>query len=318
MAKKKAKPTLTGMRPASELDIQNPKPGLYLSVPLADYLLIDAFSASQGKEILKSPLHLDAYRRKGPDTDALRMGSLFDCMLFDSENLEREFVKTPLTYLNEKGEEKLWAKRGNSNAARAIKDKFEEDGKLLVNRNDWDAAEEMVATATGYKPIRRILAEGIPQVTMVWVDSDTGVLCKARVDWWRDDFLTDLKSTAEGGAQQLRWPREAKKYAYHVQAGAYVSARSHLCGGEIVPFKFIVVEKKPPYACMAYRTGEQTMKKGHRDWQAALRQYADCRDRNDWSRGYSDAEEVFEFISYDLVEHMTANDEIGGDDDSGI
>jgi len=322
MAKKK-KTTKTDPPPgqfqtADKLDIQDPQPGLYMGVPFVDYLLIDAFSASQAKEILKSPSHLAEFQRRGPDTDALRMGSLFDTMLFDGGSIKQHFAKTPLTYINDKGEDKLWAKRGNSGAARKIKEKLEEDGQLLVKRDDWEAAEEMVAAATGYPPIQRVLSKGTAQVTMIWIDSETGVLCKGRVDWWRDDFLADLKSILAGGAQQLRWPREAKKYSYHVQAGCYVSGRAHLCGGEIVPFKFIVVEKKAPYPRMVYRTGEQTMKKGESDWRAALRLYVDCRDRNDWSRGYSEAEEVFEYISYDLVEHMTANDDLEGSDDSGI
>ena len=310
MAKKKTNPEPYTFKPPADLNIADPQPGLYLDVPLADYLEVDAFSNSQAKEILKSPSHLAAYKLKGPDTDALRLGSLFDCMLFHSAMVPTEFVKAPEFFQNDKGEQKLWKKRAGSKAAKAYGQELTKDGRLLmVKRDAWDAAEEMVAAITGFEPIRRILAEGMAQVTMIWVDSRTGVLCKARVDWWRPDCLVDLKSVLAGGAEQQRWPREAKKHGYHVQTGAYVSGRSHLCGGEIVPFKFIVCEKKPPYARMAYRTGSATLKKGEEDWNRALDIFVECRETNQWGRGYSDAEEVFEFYSYDLVEHMTANDD---------
>jgi hypothetical protein len=181
----------------------------------------------------------------------------------------------------------------------------------MVKRSAFVDAHAMVAAVRAFPPTQRILAEGLPQVTMIWRDPKTDVLCKARPDWWRPDCTADLKTTLEGGAQQLRWPREASKHGYHVQAGAYTSGRAVLCGGEIVPFKFIVVEKVKPYPCMAYRTGSATMKKGDSEWNRALALYSECLDLDNWTRGYSDAEEVFELHSYDLTEHMTANDEEG-------
>jgi len=312
MAKKKTNPELAVFRPASELNLADPQPGLYLDVPLVDYLLIDAFSSSAAKQILISPSHLAEYKRKGPDTEALRLGSLFDCMLFDPDVVERDFVQAPEFFENDAGEQKLWKKRSGSKAAKRYGEELTDNGrKLMVAREAYDDAGEMIAAISGFKPIAKVLAEGTPQVTMIWIDSKTGVLCRARVDWWRPDSMADLKSILAGGAQQLRWPREVKKNGYQVQAGAYVSGRAHLCGGEIVPFKFLVCEKKAPYPRMCYRTGSATMKKGEEDWNRALGIYAECTEQNCWTRGYSESEEVFELLSFDLVEHLTANDDLG-------
>lgn len=312
MAKSKA----TCAKPAAEfqtadkLDLADPKPGLYLGVPLVDYLLIDAFSKSGATEILKSPSHYQTYKEEGIDTDAIRLGSLVDDILFDPAIVADTYVQAPLEYKNDKGDMKLWARRGNSNAARAYGAELTDNGRILmVKREAFEDGFAMVAAIRSFPPIARILAQGIPQVTMIWIDPATGILCRARPDWWRPDYTTDLKTILAGGAEQTRWPREVKKNGYHVQAGAYTSGRTILCGGEIVPFKFIVVEKNKPYARMAYRTGTATMRKGENDWNRALAIFAECGDQGRWDRGYSDAEEVFELHSYDLVEHMTANDE---------
>ena len=318
MAKKKTKPKLFGMSPAKTLDLDEPQPGIYTDVPFVDYLGIKAFSQSAAKAILKSPAHYQDYLRRPLDTEPLRLGKLFDALLFEPKSVRQEFSKTPLTYENEKGEEKLWAKRGNSNAARAIKEKLEEGGKLLVKRSDYEAAEAMVPKLRAFRPARVILADGLAQVTMIWIDSATGVLCKARVDWWRSMELVDLKSTLAGGAHQLQWPREIWKNRYDVQAGAYVSGRAHLCDGEIVPFVHMVSEKVPPYVPMVYQIGHDTQDKGEKEWARALNIYKGCVEIDVWG-GYSAEREIVECYSYNLVESMTANDLLGeGVDDLGI
>lgn len=317
--KKKSSRTTQAMLPASYLDLKNPKPGVYLGVPLLDYLEIDAFSQSQAKEILKSPAHLQAYLRKGPDTDALRLGSLLDARVFDPETVKRDFSQTPMFYENEKGEEKLWAKRSSSKAAAAIKEKLEEGGKLLVKRDAWEATEKMVESLISFPPAAKALSsKGTAQVTMIWIDSETGILCKARVDWWTDNAIYDLKSTLAGGAHQLQWPREIWKYRYDVQAGAYVSGRSHLCGGELVSFKWLVVEKVDPFMPMVYRIGPETQHKGDKEWARALSIFKECTEIDLWG-GYSTEEEMVECYSYNLVESMTAQDCLGeGVEDYGI
>lgn len=299
MSKKKAKPkpAIPAMLPASKLDLENPKPGLYLGVPFDDYLDIDAFSASQAKEILKSPAHLKKFMASPPDKTHLRLGSLTDCMLFEPDTTLERYAKIPETY-KEKGIERPWSKRGNSNTARTILTDLERGGKVSVKRDDWMRAESMYYAIRNHHGAMSLLETGIPQVTMIWIDPGTGILCRARVDWWTDEHIDDLKTTKDGGAHQLQWPREIKRWNYHVQVGAYLTGREILTGEEVL-FHWIVAEKEDPFNVMAYMCEPDTVSKGENDWQKACVIYEECKRLDYWG-GYSNEVEISGLYSWDL------------------
>ena len=316
MAKKKTKPK--GFKPAfleaSDLDPKKPKPGIYLNVPLLAYLSIDAFSQSMATKLLKSPAHLQAYLRKQKDTDAIRLGKLTDTMLFDGDKqVKLDFVQAPETYKNADGETKDWKRRGGSKAAKAHGEELTKGGQLvMVSRDAWEASEAMCASVRKHAAAKDVLADGVAQVTMIWEDPDTGILCKGRTDWWRVDSITDLKTTKEGGAHPLEWPRQMFWWRYDVQCGAYLEGRRILTGQE-VNYWFIVVEKEDPFNVMHYVLGPDTQGKGERSWSQACKLYAECQAINQWP-GYSSVPEITEMYSYHLNEGLTPNDVLGGFD----
>lgn len=93
--------------------------------------VITHLSFSRLTELAHSPLALQKYiTGDRVETDAMRQGTLLDCLLFEPETLERRF------FVAEKPDRR-------TNAGKAAWEEIQEkaDGKMLVTTEDYDAAQ---------------------------------------------------------------------------------------------------------------------------------------------------------------------------------
>lgn len=72
------------------------------------------------------------------------------------------------------------------------------DGKTIVDKVKYDMACTYGAMVRGHPACARLLAEGKPEVTVLYTDKDTGVEAKTRQDWGLspNGLVVDVKSTA--------------------------------------------------------------------------------------------------------------------------
>lgn len=122
----------------------------------------------------------------------------------------------------------------------------------------------------------------------VWMDSETGVLCKYRADIINEKhrIVADLKTTRDGSPQ--RFPKSIYDFGYHIQAAHYLEGvRAH--GIDVAEFVLIVVEKEPPYSVSLFRINDQDIEgrvsainRGRADRLAMLEIWRACRARNHW------------------------------------
>ena len=107
------------------------------------------------------------------------------------------------------------------------------EGKTILTKEEWERVAGMAQALAEEPALRPILREGRPEVTMVAKDPETGVLLKARLDWYAPKFTLDLKSfTAKRGASIDRAVTDAIYYErYWVMAYFYDYVR-RLATGE--------------------------------------------------------------------------------------
>ncbi|KKN83550.1 hypothetical protein LCGC14_0297890 [marine sediment metagenome] len=264
--------------------IECPEPGIYYGIPEETYHAWDAFSKSKVGELIKSPAHMQARLREGLDTAAVRLGSLTDTVVFDPDKLLERFSIQPSTYVDDKKETKPW--NINAKKCKEILAQLEATGKGKPISNAMYQAAMALREAVKHQPAAMgLLQHGQSQVSIVWDDPDTGVRCKARLDWyWPAHSITDLKTTKDGSLEGF--PREMNKYGYHIQAAVYTEAVAVHTGKDL-PF-FIIAAEKPArnHAVGVYQVGEDSILAGRNVWKRALYKYRECKENNHWP-GYS-------------------------------
>lgn len=140
-----------------------------------------------------------------------------------------------------------------------------------------------VARAVRRNPLAAgILSTGEPEKSMFWVDPETGITCRGRMDWVRDNALVDVKTAAYGKATPSAFAKEAANFDYPMQAAHYADGWEVLTGKR-VPFLFLVVEKEPPYMVRVHQLSEYDLEAGRERIRQARRLFAQYE-----SDGYPD------------------------------
>lgn len=126
---------------------------------------------------------------------------------------------------------------------------------------------------------------GQPEKSIVWTDD--GVMCRARLDWLRDDStaVDDLKSTSRSANPEV-YSRNLFATGGDVQAAMYVRGVEKLTG-ERPQFRWIVVETMPPYALSVVAPGPDVLAFGEAKVERAIALWRECVANDRWP-GYTE------------------------------
>ncbi len=269
--------------PTPKPTTKTPKPGVYHNVPFDEYLAWDAMNKSGVGPITKSPAHYQEFLANPPSSEAMSLGSLTDTLVFEEGALFDRFQIRPDTYEADDGTTKPW--RANANKCKETLAKLQASGKLVVSEGDYKAAVKLKEAVYAHRAAAEILGQGKPQVSILWVDRDTGVPCKARLDWVEPHVsIDDLKTTRTAGPDEF--PRECAKYLYHVQGAVYTDGWETLTG-ERLPFIIIAVEKGDKPKVAVYKMDKISLEAGRGVYKRALYAYKACKASGVWP-GYSE------------------------------
>jgi exodeoxyribonuclease VIII len=242
----------------------------------AQYHASGAWGSSLISTFIKSPAlaHLmitGAYRQS--ETPAMRFGTRFHSLLDPTSNFAAKHRKGP----DADRRTKVWAAADAEATAAGIE---------LIPADEWDALHAMVASVRA-NPIAMSLLNGAEHEVGFRMNAPQGpfqVQCRTDVIH-RFSHLADLKSTMDvddfGGS--------VSNYGYYRQAALYRWIVSHACGGELLPFSFIVVEKAIPYRCRVVDLNDEYLAIGSREVSSALEEIGRRTAENDWS-DHRDAE----------------------------
>lgn len=148
----------------------------------------------------------------------------------------------------------------------------------------------MIESLMAHYKIRRIIEESIKQESAFCKDPATGLMRKVRPDARGMDnqerlILADLKSTFRGGATEMAWQQHCARMAYHIQDSFYSDVYTDLMGPPF--FLFMVVERKPPYACRIFQLNPAGKKFAREKYKRAMEQFRKCQESGVWP-GYDE------------------------------
>jgi len=222
-------------------------------------------------QIHRSPAHLRAYLEGlRPPTPRMEFGQLVHAWVLEPDSIQSRYLRTPNFDRR--------TKAGKAGAAE-MEARAKESGMTMVDDETWDKATLIVAGVYRNKAAASILSKGDAEQSVIWINSETGEPCKARADWLRENFTTDVKITVDASLDAFG--RSIARYRYHVQDAHYRE------GFDSPRFVWIAVETEPPYAVAVYADNADMLSigKAHRD--ADLRLYAECKAKDQWP-GYPD------------------------------
>lgn len=280
------------------------KPGIYDDVSFDDYLEIDAVNQSLLKKMSRSASHCHAAMSE-PDEPSkpMRFGKLLHAGKLEPLTVARLYTVMDPYELDDANKTAKGVKTESKNTT-YYKTKVEEHkaanpGKEVVEQADFDQMVKMVQTIDADPDASRLFARGgTNEVTIVWVDEETGLLCKLRTDRLIQDewpTILDLKKAANADEDWhngvMSFPMQIGRIGYDVQAAWYVDGAKGATGKD-TNFLCVAVEDNAAcgmriYDLTAAHSGEPSWADiGRRKYRPWLRQFAECKKTGVWP-GYA-------------------------------
>jgi len=292
------------------------EPGLHFDVSFSDYCRIDAINASLLCKVLEStPGHaksrLDS--DEDDDTDAKRFGRLLHLAVLEPASFETDVRCLPPNPPRKPSQpQRLAANRSeNSQASIDFWDAWNADPREIIKVKEMAKLQGIMGSIRRTQCINYVTG-GRAEVTMVWIDPVTGLLCKGRLDFLQNqpwaDVISDIKKSAFL-IRADRWKRTVEQFSYHVKAAFYVDGYRTLTG-ETPWFVWLAVEDFPPYYSKPWKLnteppdaqdpGGLTYRAGQNLYRKALDVWAECLELNQFPAYGDDVEEI-ELNDYQLA-----------------
>lgn len=191
--------------------------------------------------------------------------------------------------------------RWDTNAAKAAVAAARERGAIPLKQADYDRVQAM-ATALREHPLAAALLHpaGKAEQSLFWQDPETGVWCRARIDWLpyftarrlpdgqfsNRLVIPDYKTCVSAAPDDLE--KAIYQHGYHQQADFYLRAIRVLYPHLVPPqFVFIFQEKEPPHLVTVAQPDPAALRIGAHLNREALHLYRECVQSGRWP-GYTD------------------------------
>lgn len=270
--------------------IPQPRPlGIVRGMSLADYLAVDALSASDMRLLARSPWHYANTAEREP-TPGMLTGSLVHCAMLEPQALDSRYVVVPGD-APRRPTSAQWAAKNPSPAsldAMAWWRTFERDtaGRAIVSADDYATLQLQIAAIRAEPYLREVFERADDaEVSVFWIDPATGVYCKCRPDLlhWIDGEhvrIVELKSTSDESPEGFS--RALTTMAYHRARAHYIDGVQIATGAKVSEYLFAVVSSDPPVLAVPYWLDEQDAQQGVDEVAELRERFAYCRSMNAW------------------------------------
>ena len=232
----------------------------------------EAVSNSQLSRIARSPALFNAPSKTTP---ALRWGTLVHGIVLE-----------PGEFLNLAAVMPEGLDKGKGKTERVEKFEAENSAKIVVTSTEYRQLldirkavfEDADAGLLFTSPART-------EHSLFWVDEATGVKCRCRPDFWRNDgIVVDLKTTAD--CSEYGFGRSAYDYRYFAQAAFYWDGIKAVTGTAPEAFIFVAVEGKesPEIFVESYNVEAEELEFGRACYRKTLQTYKDCKASGVWPK----------------------------------
>jgi exodeoxyribonuclease VIII len=224
--------------------------------------------------------HVDPNREPFAPTDAMRQGSLVDCLITCPEEFQQKYVVIPDDAPKKPTSTQLSAKKPSEATIEAIQfwDNFNNSvGERDVISQEWfytalDIRTVLETDAT----IGPVLAmQRQSQVPYFWIDEVHGIECKYKPDLEPEDgSLFDLKKGAT--AKPSLFERQAYSLGYDIQLNHYSKGFNLLHKKPPTRCGFIAYEWKWPHDCALILVDKDYLELGHKRRSLAIDKILKC------------------------------------------
>lgn len=253
--------------------LKQPETGIFDGIPQKAYRRVDALYFSGLKHLDKSPAHFQEAILNPPEqTAAMRFGSAVHSAVLESGIAAGEVLSVDVSTRTTKAYKEFEAAN---------------PGKIILLQDEMDRVKAIVSALQSHPTVRALLQKGKAEQSVFWNDPETGVLCKCRPDYLRDDgIVIDLKTSSVGGASERGFQRAIMDYGYHWQSAWYLDGISQIMGKQLNQFVHIVVETEAPHAIGVFVLDDASLERARVDIRRLVGVYTDCLHSGEWP-GYS-------------------------------
>lgn len=277
--------------------------GMILGMPFDEYHAVDAMSASGMRYLARSPWH---YRNRVPITPTRSMlnGTLAHCAVLEPAELERRYVFVP-DDAPRRPTEAQWNAKTSNDSSRAAKEWWTDflqraEQRTVIAANDYATTQQQLAALRANPWLHEHLASGSSEVSLFWVDRESGVYCKARLDHLhitadKRVVILDLKATADDTPSGFA--RSVASMGYHRQRAHYINGFEAVTRQKVDDFVFAVVSSVPPILATPYRLLDEAAQQGAEEVAELLEKYAKCQRSGDW-HAYSPQQQMIDLPAW--------------------
>jgi len=273
------------------------QPGIHRSIPMRDYLALDALGSTELSWLAVSPLNYrymkDSHSER--DTESTILGSAVHMAV-----LEPELYAA--TYCDEPDLDAIGGARPR--ATREYKDQLAElaaGGQLVLKPETRFQVEAMAACVRAHPMAAKLLARAPErELTLVW-DRD-GRACRGRADMLGSGVLADLKTTRSLARFS---PFELTRFGYYRQAAHYRDGLKRL-GRPVDHVLLVAVESVAPFDVGVFALDQASLYYGELECEQLYAKLADCEALGKWPGMYPDV--AIARITDQLAADMSAED----------
>ena len=277
--------------------------GVIHDMPLADYLAVDAVSATGLKHLARSTWH---YRNRiDPEPKpAMLRGSLAHCAILEPDALSDRYAIVPEDAPRRPSKLQMQAKSPNASSAAQMKwwADFEASigARNIVSAADYMLCRAQLDAVRENETMSALLRDGNGEVSIFWIDEATGIYCKARPDWLPPEIggcITPLDIKTCADESPSGFGRAAARLRYDLQDAHYTAGIEAALCLRVDRFVFGAVTSKPPVLAVPYVLTDEIRGRANEDRSEMLALLAWCQRENQWP-AYGTGIQLLDFPAY--------------------
>jgi hypothetical protein len=284
-----------------------PSTGFHYGVPYEDYAAWDAINFSRLKAIRKTASKCK-YEIDNPkkQTAAMVLGSAFHVAILEPGRFDQMF------YICPKCDGRTTAGKLILNQAIAEAAKL---GKTMLREGvDDESLGEIGKLRGAAKAIhgRKIASlfldeDGRNEVSMLWKDKETGLMCKGRLDKLIEEPREPVETFSGGNpvivecktsrdAAEWQYAKDVDNFDYDAQSACYCEGVRSITG-KTPKHVFLVAESFAPFDCAEYTLTDRSLNTGLLKYRTMLKKYAECVKSGIWP-GYPEGLKTLDLPGY--------------------
>ena len=243
------------------------RPGILM--PFPEYRAAPGIHFSTLRFMGQSPLHYRHAQDNPPaETQAMLLGRATHTAVFEPMRFQLDYA--------------IWQGDRRGSAYQQFADEAAAQGRSILKEGEYNTALAIRDSVRGIPEIAALLEKGYPETSLFWVNPQTSLACKGRLDWIAGEgAILDLKTTTD--IDPHAFAGHAWRMGYFHQAAMYQEGYAVSSGmGSILRYGIIAVEKEPPHACRLYWLDPDSLSRAWTEYQGWLRQVKDCIASDTW------------------------------------